>query len=189
MKSSANYPYVTDNNLDNIQDYQYSLWHGDSFIVAFQNQRQFALQDLPAADWLVLHNTACNTAFRLWSAVIQLRECKPLVPQELDWILVLLKKFEVSKKLYGCYESLPPHKRCDENYSAPEPYILLAEVVLRQWHVQHNTYWINTALKLIDTLCSVIDGCDEVQRAGIAALITLEQQLLKSLLEAVSEPS
>lgn len=189
MKLSDNYPYVTDNNFKNIQDYQYSLWHGDSFIVAFQNQRQFVLQGLPAADWLVLHNTACDTAVRLWSVVIQLRECKPLVGQELDWILVLLKKFEVSKKLYGRYESLPPHKRCDEHYSAPEPYILLAEVVLRQWHVQHNTYWVNTALKLIDTLCSVIDGCDEIQRAGIAALIMLEQQLLKSLLEAVSEPS
>ena len=66
--------------------------------------------------------------------------------------------------------------------------MLLAELALRQWLVQHNSYWLSGALKLIDTLCSIVNSCDTVHQSGIAALILLEQQLITSLLEVVSEP-
>ncbi|WP_139411379.1 hypothetical protein [Aeromonas veronii] len=188
MKIESSYPYVTDDNLEHIQSYQYSSWLGDAFIVAFYQQRQTLLQSLPKARWLVLEREISNTSDSLWPLVVKMRQNQFLNHKELDWLLVLLKKFEVSKRLFAAYQSSPPYRQCDEYYGAPEPYMLLAELALRQWLVQHNSYWLSGALKLIDTLCSIVNSCDTVHQSGIAALILLEQQLITSLLEVVSEP-
>ncbi|WP_421193217.1 hypothetical protein [Aeromonas enteropelogenes] len=189
MTAKVNYPYVTDNNLENIQSYQYSLWQGDNFIAAFYAQRLTLLQSLPAAQWLECRNEFNVTSNSLWPLVLKLRNGQPLADHELDWVLILLKKFEVSKKLFGVYHSAPPHKRCDENFREPEPYMLLAELTLRLWLQLKRTYWLSGALKLLDTLCSIASGCREAQQAGIASLLELEQQLITSLQEVVSEPA
>lgn len=187
MTAKVNYPYVTENNLENIQSYQYSLWQGDNFIAAFYAQRLTLLQSLPAAQWLECRDELNVTSNSLWPLVFKLRNGQLLVDKELDWVLILLKKFEVSKKLFGAYHSTFPHQRCDENFREPEPYMLLAELTLRLWQQFKRTYWLSGALKLLDTLCSIASGCTEAQQAGIASLIGLEQQLITSLQEVVSE--
>lgn len=186
MSDDFIYPYVTDNNLENVQTYQYAQWRGDDFIRDFCQQRQALLVSLPPGEWPTTSGGMCSTAERLWPAVVSLRN-GPLSKVQLDWSLVLLKKFEVSKKLYREYASQAPHKRSSDDYDDAEPYLLLAEVSLRLWQHEKHSYWLSGALKLIDTLCSISDRLPRPQQAVLAALIEYEQTLVSTLMEAASD--
>lgn len=96
---------------------------------------------------------------------------------------MLVKKFEVSKRLYGAYESDAPHKHCTVEYRVPGPYLLLAEVALQLWCQQRYTFWLSVAIKLLDTLCSVGQSLSVSEQAGVAALIVLERAQVTELIK------
>lgn len=183
MTGNIIYPYVTEDNLINIQSYQYSQWQGDVFIDAYFHQRSSLLEQMPAPVLWQMPEDACDTIRRLWPLVTKLRKGAVVTQGEVYWALVLVKKFEVSKRLYGAYEPDAPHKHCNMEYRVPGPYLLLAEVALQLWCQQRCTFWLSVAIKLLDTLCSVGLGLSTPVQAGVAALIVLERAQVTALME------
>ena len=69
------------------------------------------------------------------------------------WLELLIKKFEVSKRLYVAYDSaLQP---VEKDYDLLWNYALLAALVLYLYHQKQNLKYLNTGLKLVDLLISV----------------------------------
>ena len=183
MTCNVTYPYVTEDNLAQIQRYQYTQWQGDVFIDAYFHQRNSLLEQMPDPVLWQRSEEACDTIRRLWPLVTKLRKGKVVTQAEVYWALVLVKKFEVSKRLYGAYESDAPHKHCTVEYRVPGPYLLLAEVALQLWCQQRYTFWLSVAIKLLDTLCSVGQSLSVSEQAGVAALIVLERAQVTELIK------
>ncbi|MFQ2222627.1 hypothetical protein ACK32A_07390 [Aeromonas enteropelogenes] len=183
MTDNITYPYVTEDNLTHIQNYQYSKWQGEAFVGAYFHQRSSLLAQMPAPVLWQMPEEACDTILRLWPLVTTLRKGEAVTQAEVYWALVLVKKFEVSKRLYGSYEPDAPHKHCSVEFRAPGPYLLLAEVALLQWCRERCSFWLSAAIKLLDTLCSVGPSLSVSEQAGVAALIMLERVQVTELIK------
>lgn len=183
MTSNITYPYVTEDNLTHIQSYQYSQWQGDAFISAYFHQRSSLLKQMPAPVLWKMPDDACDTIRRLWPLVTKLRKGEAVTQEEVYWALVLVKKFEVNKRLYSAYEPDAPHKPSNVEYRVPGSYLLLAEVALLLWCQQRCTFWLSVAIKLLDTICSVGLGLSVPDQAGVAALIELERAQVTELIK------
>ena len=181
------YTYATPNKLEYPQDYCYSEWLGDDFFDYYLDQRNYMLiHVLPDPHLLQYSDNFCPTSKILWPVVVSIRD--QLYTDDFDpMVLSFLKKFECFKRLYDNYTNIPPFKKLSSNFHDPDPYLLLAEIVLYKWTSTRKTFWFSCALKLSDTLCSISDILTITQKHALACLLKTELQLFHELFEATNE--
>ncbi len=176
------YPYTDNDNLVNPLTYQYSKFAGKDFIHAWRRQRQRLLGQLPSASLPSLTLVDKTTA-RLVPAIEVLRKDEKITDDELLWPLRLLKKFEVSKRLYSSYNDFLPFRPQSDDYTGLNNYFLLAEICIRQWQQQRKTYWLSGLLKLTDTLCTQFSRMTLAQQSQLTWILELEQTVIAEMLE------
>lgn len=176
------YPYTDNDNLASPLTYQYSQYLGADFIVAWRDERRkvLASASVPSLPSLSL---ADHTASLLIPAVKLLRNGQLLSDEFLLWPVRLLKKFEVTKRLYSHYNSQVPFRRQSDDFNGLHNYFLLAEICYRQWLFQRHSYWLSCALKLTDTLCSQRQKMTATELSQLAWIVTLELDVINSMLE------
>lgn len=187
------YPYSEGDLLQTPQRYHYTPFMGDAFVQAWRVSRNLARQQLPtpalpslsAAD--VANAEETLTLLQIMCRALRASVAEVSDQQVLDyWLPRLLKKFEVSKRLYAGYQIQEPHPPLsDRGYFAADPYLWLAECLLRAWQRQPTGYFLSGVLKLNDTLVSQIPRLDEEQGAHLAWILMVEQQALTELSEAM----
>ena len=88
-------------------------------------------------------------------------------------INLILKKFEVSKRIYDFY--LPEFKKSDESdFKNLNNYLKLASVLSRSYEITKKLNYLNGMLKVIDTLISVFNEMSELEKKNLAWLIRME---------------
>ncbi len=88
-------------------------------------------------------------------------------------INLILKKFEVSKRIYDFY--LPEFKKSDDSdFKNLNNYLKLASVLSRSYEITNKLNYLNGMLKVIDTLISVFNEMSELEKKNLAWLIRLE---------------
>ena len=88
-------------------------------------------------------------------------------------INLILKKFEVSKRIYDFY--LPEFKKSDDSdFKNLNNYLKLASVLSRSYEITKKLNYLNGMLKVIDTLISVFNEMSELEKKNLAWLIRLE---------------
>jgi len=88
-------------------------------------------------------------------------------------INLILKKFEVSKRIYDFY--LPELKKSDDSdFKNLNNYIKLALVLSRSYEITKKLNYLNGMLKVIDTLISVFNEMSELEKKNLAWLIRME---------------
>ena len=186
------YPYSEGDLLRTPQRYHYTPFMGDAFVQAWRVSRDLARQQLPTpALPSLLATGVANAEDTLALLQIMCRALRASVAEVSDqqvldyWLPRLLKKFEVSKRLYAGYQVQEPHPPLPGDYLAAEPYLWLAECLLRAWQRQPAGYFLSGVLKLNDTLVSQIPRLDEEQGAHLAWILMVEQQALTELSEAM----
>lgn len=183
------YPYSEGDLLQTPQRYHYTPFMGDEFMHAWRLSRRLACQRLPAPALPPVTSCILASADDTLSLLqVMCRALREAVAETDDqevvdyWLLRLLKKFEVSKRLYVGYQAQPPHPPlAGSSYFAIEPYLWLSESLSRAWQRQSVGYFLSGFLKLNDTLISQIQHLDAEQGAYLAWLLNMEQQLLSEL--------
>lgn len=183
------YPYSEGDLLQTPQRYQYTPFMGEAFILAWRTSRELALQRLPLPSLPPL--TICREADAEDSLALLQIMCRALrvpVAEAADqevlayWLPRLLKKFEVNKRLHAGYQKQSPHPPlASSDYLATEPYLWLAECLLRAWQRQPAGYFLSGLLKLNDTLVSQISHLDAPQGAHLAWILMVELQIVDEL--------
>ena len=118
------------------------------------------------------------TESRLLSVILELNSNSS---NETDkFIEKLIKKFEISKKLFISYDL--NLKENTNNYKTSRNYILLAIICIKKYEKTDNLKFINTLLKLNDIICSVFTEINnENDLCMMKYILEKELELISSL--------
>ena len=120
------------------------------------------------------------TSNQLSSIFLRLQHQKE-TQQETKFIMALLKKFEIKKRIFSGYDH--ELKENSTDFKILANYILLAAICAKKFQDNSNPKFLNTLLKLNDTICSQIDSINDVNNLSlIYYIINLELEFVRDLI-------
>ena len=160
------YKYITDNNLDNRQDYMYSEYGGKDFLDEYKASRLSYIAKYDA-----------ETSFRdtrLELEHIKISIAKRNYKYARETLDLYVKRFEVTKRIYTEYNEFWKATN-NATYEQLDLYILLSECCMDFYIVSDCTKYLSCSLKVNDTLLSMANRltCSETKRL----IIILKREL------------
>ena len=120
------------------------------------------------------------TSNQLSSILLKLQHQKE-TQQETKFIMALLKKFEIKKRIFSEYDH--ELKENSTDFKILTNYILLAAICAKKFQDNSNPKFLNVLLKLNDTICSQIDSINDVNNLSlIYYIINLELEYVRDLI-------
>lgn len=165
------YKYITENNLENRQDYMYSEYGGYAFLEAYAKSRQ---------DFVAEFEQSSNIPEEVVNRPISETETKlrEISSETIDLANRFVKSFEVRKKLYETYDWETWKPIPDAAYDNLELYLLLGEKLLEIYKENRILKYLNCILKLDDTMLSLQHQLSQSQRERLKSL--LEGEMLET---------
>ena len=192
------YSYTNADLLEFPQKYQMTPFEGREFLSSYEKNRQKILDKIK-------NNQTVNslshtlkllqkqflidiksdqkifvTSNQLSSILLKLQHQKE-TQQETKFIMALLKKFEIKKRIFSEYDH--ELKENSTDFKILTNYILLAAICAKKFQDNSNPKFLNTLLKLNDTICSQIDSINDVNNLSlIYYIINLELEYIRDLI-------
>jgi len=199
MRKNTLYPYTETNLLENPQKYQMSPYLGKNFLINFFKSRENQLKVLEKTGKIFLEldevikqlsiNYSKNTLDDFLQTNIETEEILSLllikfsnaIDNDITKILnEFIKKFEVKKILYSSYDK--NFKESSSLYSNLRNYILLSTLCMLAYKKNKNLKYLNTSLKLNDTVCSQINKLKtNLEKSLFYHILKIELQNIDSL--------
>lgn len=178
------YKYVTDNNLENVQNYMYSEYSGMDFLNAYRQTRlenitlgKCRRNEIESDIKKYIKSDVSAELSALWekSKDTNINKIK-------DSADIYVKRFEVKKRLYRKY-GLNGRAVLESGYDEYVSYVLLGMIVSEIYRCSGNLKYLSCMLKITDTLISVRGSIDRKlwQMAGM--LIADELEYVGNLIE------
>jgi adenylylsulfate kinase-like enzyme len=177
------YPYAEGALLVEPNTYFYSTYQGKAFIESWRQNRQNAANN----DETLSPSCAYNPIYNSKESLVLTR--KLLVDligstsaNREYWLPKLIKKFEISKRLYNCYQPDPPHRpAANANFYDLDCYLLFGELLSDSFFAEQQIQLVNVMLKLMDTLVSQSPVMTKVQRRQLNWLCEQEQKMVAAI--------
>ena len=192
------YSYANADLLEFPQKYQMTPFEGREFLSSYEKNRQKILDKIK-------NNQTVNslshtlkllqkqflidiksdqkifvTSNQLSSILLRLQHQKE-TQQETKFIMALLKKFEIKKRIFSEYDH--ELKENSTDFKILTNYILLAAICAKKFQDDSNPKFLNVLLKLNDTICSQIDSINDVNNLSlIYYIINLELEYIRDLI-------
>ena len=192
------YSYTNTDLLEFPQKYQMTPFEGKEFLSSYEKTRQKILDKIK-------NNQTVNslshtlkllqkqflidiksdqkifvTSNQLSSIFLRLQHQKE-TQQETKFIMALLKKFEIKKRIFSEYDH--ELKENSTDFKILTNYILLAAICAKKFQDNSNPKFLNALLKLNDTICSQIDSINDVNNLSlIYYIINLELEYIRDLI-------
>jgi len=199
MRKNTLYPYTETNLLENPQKYQMSPYLGKNFLIIFFKSRenQIKVLEKTGKNFLELDevikqlsiNYSKNTLDDFLKTNIETEEILSLLlinfsnPIDNDITKILnefIKKFEIKKRLYSSYDG--NFKESSSLYSNLRNYLILSTLCMLAYKKNKNLKYLNTSLKLNDTICSQINKLQiNLEKSLFYHILKIELQNVDSL--------
>jgi hypothetical protein len=195
---TQNYDYTTNDLLKNPQKYQMTKYEGTDFLLAYKNQRNEIIKILNQQKIFTLDEIM--NEFVLLNSLENLYKNSPILLSKLLSILIsqyftlqnsdlfleilniLIKKFEIKKKLYSKYDL--DFKEISTSYDDLLNYEKLSLLALLHYDKTKNLKFLNVALKINDTLSSQIQNMNKKnEKLLMFFILKLELQYVTKLCE------
>ena len=192
------YGYSNADLLEFPQKYQMTPFEGREFLSSYEKNRQKILDkiknnqtvnslshtlELLQKQFLIdikSDQKIFVTSNQLSSILLRLQHQKE-TQQETEFIMALLKKFEIKKRIFSEYDH--ELKENSTDFKILTNYILLAAICAKKFQDNSNPKFLNTLLKLNDTICSQIDSINDVNNLSlIYYIINLELEYIHDLI-------
>jgi len=162
------YPYSEIDCFEFPQKYQLSTYYGIDFLLIYKKTRNEIIEQIKTNDKKIKNYINENSKFNdkylksigkktyeteklLWFIYKKISENK-LNDKYLELINKLIKKFEISKKIFDFYEfDLTLESK---NFMIYKNYLILSLICMNLYEKRMNLKFLNTSLKLNDALCS-----------------------------------
>ena len=119
------------------------------------------------------------TSNQLSSILLRLQHQKE-TQQETKFIMALLKKFEIKKRIFSEYDH--ELKENSTDFKILTNYILLAAICAKKFQDNNNLKFLNVLLKLNDIICSQIDSISDAHDLSLVYhVINLELEYVSDL--------
>lgn len=176
------YPYFTSDAPEAKINYSYSQFLGIPFIEAWKEYRmkfiyrgngECKLQDLYNAV-LDIEGNSTSSLFNKWIKLLLENE------SSIEGVYLLLKRFEVTKKIYEEYDSefRPLDKR---KYNDRFLYIKFALIMVLSFRITEKFQFLNVLLKVNDINCSMYDSLESREKSVLDWVISEEIRFIEDL--------
>ena len=153
------YNYSNGNLLETPQKYQKTSFHGKDFILSYSQTRKNIIETLE--DGFLIseicsktHNSInfeLDSNFYLETLLLNLiTNFNSDLPEINDFSKILIKKFEIKKKLFERYDN--NFKETSSNFKHIRNYLLSSVLMILQYEKTFNLKYLNTLLKINDTI-------------------------------------
>ncbi len=173
------YVYVTDNNLEDKQKYNYSQYGGEEFLDAYITSRENAIKSIEAC--YCIHQT--YTELKEISENFNDDEIVTLEIKELMDSYV--KNFEVRKRLYQAYDEY--WKPVSDKYEDFNCYILFAKTLEQMYEKTKNLKYLSCLMKVDDTLISLVHVMPMSCNQELSIVLTKEIELYNACIKSAVE--
>jgi|TARA_B100000678_G_scaffold279774_1_gene275783 hypothetical protein len=193
---NSSYTYSDGNLLKNPQKYQMTPFLDKNFLNDYQRTRINYLEKISKFEKIelkkIIHNINQkdmqedrNGKFNSVTSIMLFDVLTALINDEnnnFDIIDKFIKKFETKKLIFSKYDdNLQP---ISNEYSEIRNYLLLATICVFKFKNSKNLKYLNTLLKLNDTICSQINSIDNSIDASLCNIvITNEQNFIADLIQ------
>jgi len=180
--NKLNYKYIKKGVLNNKINYSYSKFGGIEFIKSWEKKKKKCLDIISDGNNIcdeIIDNSKTNIEFQKWLS------SPDTLFSELDKVHLLLKRFEVTKRIYEIYDG--DYRRLNKNvkYNNLNLYINFGFVIVNLYYKYKHLQYVNSLLKLLDIICSILFefNCnDELSRYGATIrLIGEEKKIITEL--------
>ena len=167
------YQYDNGDLLKNPQKYQKTEFIGNEFLIAYKKSRQQCIDKIENKKYeknsyqnivnkeieLILHGKKIHLE-KLLNELLNLKNNYNEKNSKNNIIIdTFLKKFEIRKRLFLSYNS--NLEEGEDRYDNLRNYLFLSNLGLIRYHETNNLKFLNTVLKINDTLCSQIEKLDD----------------------------
>lgn len=190
------YKYITENNLEERQNYMYSAFGGDAFLKEYFETREMILDSMGESqisieniiEKIMCNSNSCEQIDD--ENIIELKglinnQLKKLPQENLSFLQIdlIVKTFEVRKRLYHLYS--PVFKPLDEDgYKDNELYLLFAVMMCVAYEASMNLKYLNSLLKVNDILISILtSNKNDLENEYVAFVLMKELYYIKKLCE------
>ena len=193
---NSSYTYSDGNLLKNPQKYQMTPFLDKNFLDDYQRTRINYLEKISKFEKIelkkIIHNINQkdmqedrNGKFNSVTSIMLFDVLTALINDEnnnFDIIDKFIKKFETKKLIFSKYDDnlQPISNECSEIRN----YLLLATICVFKFKNSKNLKYLNTLLKINDTICSQINSIDNSIDASLCNIvITNEQNFITDLIQ------
>ena len=193
---NSSYTYSDGNLLKNPQKYQMTPFLDKNFLDDYQRTRINYLEKISKFEKIELEKIIHNinqkdmqddrsNKFNSVTSIMLFDVLTALINDEnnnFDIIDKFIKKFETKKLIFSKYDdNLQP---ISNEYSEIRNYLLLATICVFKFKNSKNLKYLNTLLKINDTICSQINSIDNSIDASLCNIvITNEQNFITDLIQ------
>lgn len=179
---TTTYTYASGDLLKNRNSYTYTPFEGPALLDAWEASRAAALKDLPPESKPPdeTSSTASGPPYPLDALLARIDE------GETDLLDLLVRHFEVTKRIYGSYtQQVRPVDRHD--YREPARYVRFAETLDRTHQRSGSLVYLNSLLKVLDTLVAHRAELGTAEQARLARLLRLERDHVRAVRRRLQE--
>jgi len=183
------YQYDKNDLITNPQKYQKTMFLEKEFLNSYKKSREEIIKKLIIKDEKIILNENENKDVRiiLKKQIFNVEELLTTIlnnKNELnlennELINKLLKKFEIKKRISSTMNNEFNEK--DSEYNNLKNYILLSKLILIRYNKTENLKFLNTVLKINDTLCS------QVKKLKKDSDIILFKEIIKEELNIINK--
>lgn len=176
------YRYISKDIFNNKINYSYSKFGGIEFVKSWEKKRKECLDIISDGSNIcdeIIDDSKTNIEFQKW-----LSSSNTLF-SERDKVHLLIKRFEVTKRIYEIYDGEYRRLNKDVEYNNLNLYINFGFVLVKLYDKYKHLQYVNSLLKLLDIICSVlfeINSKEEISRYRAAIrLIGEEKKIITEL--------
>ena len=175
---SMKYKYINTKSPEEKIDYSYSQFGGEDFLLAYRESREEFISQINMDGKLLLSPAGFGETENLFTNWIsKLRDNREI---ELKQFNLLLKRFEVTKKIYENYdENFRPINKSE--YKKYKLYVLYAYVLSLSFKRYNKLQYLNALLKANDINISIRTYLDQDIKKLLAICLTAELDFINNL--------
>lgn len=186
MNHTVSYDYASGDLLENRNTYFYTKFHGKAFLTAWHRQREQALAEKKAIDTAASDLDSSPTMHMIEVLHQKLSE-HHTGHQTIQTLNRLVQRFEVSKRLHSRYNfNWRPVDATD--YKKWTRYVRFAEVLNLAYAITLSLPYLNTLLKIMDTLTAAYQQLSESLSSRVQSLALSERMHVDALCLKLERP-
>ncbi len=177
------YKYITENNLENRQDYMYSAYHGRIFLHAYRKTREVFMEsvghtsmEMSFSESGTQEKNETNGRLTALAKILELGKWTDEEKKESDYFV---KAFELRKRLYNKYQAASLRPVEESGYDCVDNYFLLSFCAYHSYLKTQSLKYLNTMLKVDDTLLSLVARLSQQEKGKLNWLLKREIDLVR----------
>ena len=185
MSRSSQYPYSEGDKLECKNTYFYTSYFGKPFLDAWKSDRNKAIAGMEPVLVIPSPEPVPENDFSGHGVLERILK-KIENPEESAMLLLLIKRFEVTKRVYLHYDSdLRPIDSSE--FRELSLYLRFAEILGLAYEKFGHLFYLNAFIKVLDTLISVKDDILAEGQGRFARCIMQEMEVVEKLMKKVSK--